>query len=81
MRIPMSAQGMIDIEKALKDPEGMRRTAKTLPGQYTLLHGSITHIALAVNIFAESGWRVVSHSVSPGIPSPLAYVFMTRARP
>jgi hypothetical protein len=78
VRIPMSEGGMIDVEKALKNPDALRTMVRTFPGQYVLLHGPTTHIALAVNEVAAAGWRVVSHSVAPGIPSPIAYVFMMR---
>ena len=74
----MSETDMIDVEKALKDPDKLLDMAKTLPGHYVLLHGPTAHIARAVNLVAEAGWRIVSHSVSPGIPSPIAYVFMSR---
>ena len=77
----MDEADMVDVEKALKNPDELRAMAKTLPGQYVLLHGPTTHIARAVNLVADAGWRVVSHSVSPGIPSPIAYVFMTRVQP
>ena len=72
---------MIDVEKALKDPDKLLDIAKTLPGHYVLLHGPTVHIARAVNIVAEAGWKIVSHSVSPRILSPIAYVFMSRDQP
>jgi hypothetical protein len=81
IRIPISEEGIIDVEKALKNPDALQALAKTFPGQYVLLHGPTAHIARAVNVVAEAGWRVVSHSVAPGIPSPIAYVFMMRAQP
>jgi hypothetical protein len=73
-------EGVIDVEKGLKNPAALRTIAETFPGQYLLLHGPTAHTVRAVNVVAEAGWRVVSHSVAPGIPSPIAYVFMTRTQ-